>query len=89
MGSGVQVGRVPWDREAAYALPVSVWRELMDLYFPDTAWLRLRRDTVDALLRHQARHAVPTADEVLTSLLAAHSAQGDPSKEDGLCPTPR
>ncbi|MEU8005729.1 DUF6084 family protein [Catellatospora sp. NPDC049111] len=78
---GVQVGRVPWDREAAYALPVAVWRELMDLYFPDTAWLRLRRDTVDALLRHQARHAVPTADEALSALLAA--------KEDGLCPTAR
>ncbi|GAB4061337.1 DUF6084 family protein [Catellatospora paridis] len=89
-GAGVQVGRVPWDREAAYALPVAVWRELMDLYFPDTAWLRLRRDTVDALLRHQARHAVPTADELLTTLLAAQAAaEDDPSKEDGLCPTPR
>lgn len=68
-GSGVQVSRVPWDREAAYAMPVAVWRELMDLYFPDTGWVRLRRDTVDALLRHQARHAVPTADEVLMTLL--------------------
>jgi hypothetical protein len=78
--SGVRVGRVPWDREAAYALPVVVWRELMDLYFPDSAWLRLRRDTVDALLRHQARHAVPTADEALSALLA---------REEAACPTPR
>ena len=38
----------------------------MDLYFPDSGWLRLRRDTLDALLRYQSRHAVPTADEVLT-----------------------
>ncbi len=85
---GVRVGRVPWDREAGYALPVAVWRELMDLYFPGAAWLRLRRDTVDALLRHQARHAVPTADEALTALLSRPSGETEP-QEDVLCPTPR
>ncbi|MEV4410433.1 DUF6084 family protein [Catellatospora sp. NPDC049609] len=80
---GVRVGRVPWDREAAYALPVAVWRELMDLYFPGAAWLRLRRDTVDALLRHQARHAIPTADEALAGLLTRLP------EEEPRCPTPR
>jgi hypothetical protein len=55
----------------------------MDLYFPGTAWLRVRRDTADALLRHQARHAIPTADEALSDLLAR------PPEEDPLCPTPR
>lgn len=27
-GIGTQVGMIPWDREARYALPVAVWRDL-------------------------------------------------------------
>ncbi|MDI1465673.1 DUF6084 family protein [Catellatospora sp. KI3] len=80
--AGVQVARVPWDREAGYRMPAAIWRDLMDLYFPDSAWIRLRRDTTDALLRYQARHAVPSADVALAGLLAAQ-------QEEAACPAPR
>lgn len=71
---GFRVEQVPWDREATCRMPVTVWRELMDLYFPESGWLRLRRDTLDDLLRYQARHAIPTGDAALASLLAAGEA---------------
>ena len=62
--------QVPWDREARCRLPVAIWRELMDRYFPNAGWLRLRRDTLDALLRLKARRALATLDEVIDALLA-------------------
>lgn len=70
--SGFAVERVPWNKEAQYRLPVSTWREMMDLHFPDSAWIRVRRDTFDALQRHKSRQAMTTWEEVLESLLVVH-----------------
>ncbi len=67
---GLRVTQVPWDREARYRLPVATWRELMDRYYPNAGWLRLRRDTLDALLSLKARRALATFDEVIDALLA-------------------
>jgi uncharacterized protein DUF6084 len=68
-GDGMAVEQVPWHKEASYRMPVKVWRELMDLYFPDSAWIRLRRDTLDDLQRFKARAALPTWDQALAVLL--------------------
>ncbi len=67
--SGFAVERVPWDKEAQYRLPVATWRAMMDLHFPDGAWLRVRRDTFDALQRYKSRQALTDWDEALESLL--------------------
>ena len=67
---GMRVTQIPWDREARHRLPVATWRELMDRYYPNAGWLRLRRDTLDALLSLKARRAVATFDEVIDMLLA-------------------
>ncbi len=68
-GSGFAVTQVPWHKEAAYRLPVRVWREVMDLYFPDSGWIRLRRETLDALQRYKATQAMTSWDEALAALL--------------------
>jgi uncharacterized protein DUF6084 len=65
----MQAARIPWDREATFALPVAVWRDLMERHFPGRAWLRLRRDTVDRLLLYKTRRALPTLDDALDALL--------------------
>jgi len=70
--SGFAVERVPWNKEAQYRLPVSTWREMMDLHFPDSAWIRVRRDTFDALQRYKSRQAMTSWEEVLESLLVVH-----------------
>ena len=67
---GLRVTQIPWDREARHRLPVATWRQLMDHYYPNAGWLRLRRDTLDALLSLKARRAVATFDEVIDMLLA-------------------
>ena len=66
---GFAVEQVPWHKEASYAMPVQVWREVMDLYFPNSGWIRLRRDTLDALQRYRTDQALATWDEAFERLL--------------------
>jgi hypothetical protein len=65
---GFSVGQVPWHKEASYRLPVAVWREIMDRFFPNGGWIRVRRDTLDALQRYKATRALPTWDDALEAL---------------------
>ncbi|MGH2534865.1 MAG: DUF6084 family protein [Thermomicrobiales bacterium] len=67
--NGFSVGQVPWHKEASYRLPVRIWREIMDLYFPNSAWIRVRRDTFDALQRYKSHQAMTSWDEALAALL--------------------
>ena len=66
---GLAVEPIAWDREASFALPVAKWRQMMDLYFPDGGWLRLRRETIDALARFKADRALVSWDETIEHLL--------------------
>jgi hypothetical protein len=68
-GEGFTVRQVPWNREARHRMPVSVWRELIDRYFPGSGWLRLHRDTLRALQRFKSGRALPTWDETVEVLL--------------------
>ncbi|MFH8410091.1 DUF6084 family protein [Streptomyces sp. NPDC018019] len=63
------VGMVPWEQECTAELPAAVWRELMDLYFPDSGWLRLRRDTLDALQDFKHERQLTTWEETVGALL--------------------
>jgi hypothetical protein len=61
---------VPWDSEARYQLPVSVWQQMMDQYYPGTGWIRLDRDVVRELADYRARHGMTSWEETLRRLLA-------------------
>jgi hypothetical protein len=74
--TGFSVSQVPWHKEASFKLPVSVWRELMDLYFPESAWIRTRRDTLDALQAFKSRAVLPTWDDTLHALLKKAGEDG-------------
>jgi hypothetical protein len=66
----LQVQQVPWSKEASYRLPVSVWREAIDVHFPNSAWIRMSLQTLDELQRFKTRNALPTWDATLAALLA-------------------
>lgn len=68
---GLQAEQIPWDQEAQFRLPVSLWREMMDHHFPGSAWLRLHRDTFDRLLRYKAERGLPSWEAALDTLLPA------------------
>ncbi|WP_219413821.1 DUF6084 family protein [Pseudonocardia nigra] len=66
---GFEVEQVPWSLEARYRVPVTVWRDLMDRFFPNSGWIRLRSDTIDALQRYKAGKALPTWEDAFAALL--------------------
>jgi hypothetical protein len=68
-GGQLQVRPISWDKEAEFRLPVAAWREMMDRYFPDSAWMRLRQDTFDRLHAYRARHALLSWEETVEALL--------------------
>ncbi|MET1001078.1 MAG: DUF6084 family protein [Acidimicrobiia bacterium] len=65
----LSVEPVAWHEEASFRLPVRVWRETVDNYFPNTGWLRLPVATIDRLLRFKAERALATWDQVIEGLL--------------------
>lgn len=66
----LQVVQIPWDREAAFRLPVRVWKEMMEQYYPNTAWLSLRKDVFDRLYEYKSRRGLPTWEQAIESLLS-------------------
>jgi len=77
----LQVTQIPWDREARYRLPVAVWKEMMDIYYPNTAWLCLRKDVFDRLYQYKVRNGMPTWEQVLESIIP--EAENDPQAVKG------
>jgi hypothetical protein len=70
-GGGLQVAPIAWDREARCKVPVSVWRALMEAYYPNTAWLNLRRDVFERLYRYKVQKGIPTWEQVFEEILPA------------------
>ena len=68
--AGFAVSPVPWHCEAPYRMPVAVWRDLMEAYFPGTEWLRLQRDTVQALAHFRHVRGLTSWDAAIGTLLA-------------------
>lgn len=70
-GPGMAIEPVAWDRQAVFQMPAERWRTVMDAYFPDSAWIRISRDTLDALHAYRGRQAAPDWDRTLDALLQA------------------
>lgn len=68
-GAGLQVVQIPWEKEASYRMPAKVWRDMMDAYYPNSAWLCLSRDVFDHLCAYKVRRGFPTFEEMLLQLL--------------------
>jgi hypothetical protein len=66
----LQTGRISWEADAEYRMPVSVWKETMDRYFRGTAWLRLPKGSFDRLTAYKSRRALATWEDAVDSLLA-------------------
>jgi hypothetical protein len=65
----LQVGQVPWSAESPFRLPVAVWKEMMDHYYPNTAWLCLHKDVFDRLHRFKVDAGLATWEQALECLL--------------------
>jgi hypothetical protein len=68
--AGLQVAQVPWEKEAYFRLPAATWKALMELHYPNSAWLCLRKDVFDELSDYRSRHGLATWEQTLEALLA-------------------
>jgi uncharacterized protein DUF6084 len=71
----LQTTRISWEKEAEFRLPVRLWKEMMDRYFPNSAWVRLRKDAFDQLYDYKVHQGLPTWEATVEALLRA-SEQG-------------
>jgi hypothetical protein len=67
----LQTARISWEKEAEFRLPVRLWKETMEHYFPNSAWIRLRKDAFDRLYSYKARRGLPTWEAAVEALLRA------------------
>jgi hypothetical protein len=61
----LQVAPISWEKEAKFKLPVKTWKQMIDEYYPNTAWLCLRRDAFERLYEYKVRNGIPTWEEVI------------------------
>jgi hypothetical protein len=69
-GGWLQTARISWEKEAEFRLPVRLWKEMMDHYFPNSAWIRLRRDAFDLLYDYKVRRGFPTWEAAVEALVS-------------------
>jgi hypothetical protein len=70
---GLQMTMIPWARSEEFRMPVSVWSETIEHYFPNTGWVGLRTETLTALERLRVDGGDATFDATIRKLLAGRS----------------
>jgi hypothetical protein len=66
----LQTARISWEKEAEFRLPVRLWKEMIEHYFPNSAWIRLRRDAFDLLYDYKVRRGFPTWEAAVEALVS-------------------
>jgi Family of unknown function (DUF6084) len=64
----LQVAPISWEKEAKFRLPVKTWKQMIDEYYPNTAWLCLRRDAFERLYEYKVRNGIPTWEQAIERL---------------------
>jgi len=70
----LQVAPISWQHESKFKLPVKIWREMMHFYYPNTAWLCLRRDVFDRLNQYKMQQGIPTWEAVIEAVIPTEEA---------------
>lgn len=71
----LQVHQISWEKECAYRMPVSVWQELMDHHYPNSAWVPLARETFERLCAYRRESGFTDWETTIASLLAHPPAE--------------
>jgi Family of unknown function (DUF6084) len=70
----LQVVPVPWSATARFRMRLSVWRAMMDEYYPGGGWVRLQPETLAALNAHRSGRGLHSFDAAISELLAGENA---------------
>jgi Family of unknown function (DUF6084) len=65
----LQMDQISWIKQAECRLPVRIWRDLMDHYYPNSAWLRIDHEIFDQISRYKRQNGFTSWNETLRALL--------------------
>jgi hypothetical protein len=54
-------------------MPVAIWRETVEHYYPNTGWVAMRSETLSALERERVVRGLPTYDACVKQMLGGGS----------------
>ena len=74
----LQIAQISWSKEANYRLPVALWKEAIEAHFPNSAWIRLRKDVFDQLYQYKITQGLNTWEDVLARLLQTSGEEVQP-----------
>lgn len=63
------IDQIPWSAEARYELPVQVWRDLMQRYYPNQIFVGVERSVYYALNEYRRQNGCDGFGEAIESLL--------------------
>jgi hypothetical protein len=69
------VAPISWEKETRFRVSLKVWKDMMDSYYPNSAWLCLRRDIFEELHKFKVERGIPTWEQAFEMLLAAQSVE--------------
>src|SRR6476620_4461418 len=67
----LQIQQVSWNKECAYRMPITIWQEIMDQHYPNSAWIPLERGVFDRLYEYRRRVGVSSWEQTIERLLAS------------------
>ena len=70
----LQIEQISWSAEAHYRMPVVLWRDAMDMHYPNGVLLRLDAQSFDRLYRFKRRRGLLGFDDALAALLDSEEA---------------
>ena len=72
-----QVEQIPWHSDVDHRMAVQAWRQAMDVFFPDSGWIRVPTATLDALARFKSDRGLPTWEEAF-AVMVERAGRPDP-----------
>jgi hypothetical protein len=67
----LQIVQIPWDTVAEYRMPVSAWRQMIELHYPFRTWVPLSSETLDRLRKTKIARGAHTYDDTIAGLIDA------------------
>jgi len=78
-GGRLLVQRIPWEQECSWRMPAALWRGLMEVHFPNSAWISMHRDLFERLCRFRRREGLASWEQVIERLLPCESRKPEPA----------
>jgi hypothetical protein len=76
----LQIQQVSWNKECTYRMPITIWQEIMDQHYPNSAWIPLERGVFDRLYEYRRRVGVSSWEQTIERLLASEPIEAPNGK---------